>query len=111
MIRSLGYEAERSVQHCGRSEESADLRSSIEGVRLEVKGGYDSTDIASAEVGEWLQKLEEEANGSEVGLVLWKRSRRPWLAVFNYGGMRVATPDVAEAIELLTLRGASRSDQ
>lgn len=110
LLKSLGHEAERSVQHCGNSEESADVRTDIDGVRVEVKGGYDDIDVASKTVGEWLQKLGTEANGSEVGLILWKRSRRSWLAVFEYREIRVVTPDIAEAIELLRLRASSRSD-
>lgn len=101
LLRELGYEARRTEQYCGASGDSSDITTNIWGVRFEVKGGYDDVDITSKTVRDWLDKLKGECGDDEQGVALWKRSRRPWLALAYIGGAVMASPDIGIIIQLL----------
>lgn len=99
LLRSLGYEARRSQQFCGNSEESQDLIHNVPNVRLEMKVGYSADDVASSTPREWIEKLKTETPPGYVPVVLWKRDRRPWLAVLEIGGLLCLTADVERALK------------
>jgi Holliday junction resolvase len=100
LLQSLGYEAERSVQFCGRSEDSADVRHNVPGVRIEIKGGYDNIDVSGTTVDDWIVKVESErqTGNKDNALVLWKRSRKSWLAIFRVQDIIVLSADIKASI-------------
>lgn len=99
LLKSLGYEAARSVQYCGRSETSEDLRHSVPGVRLEVKHGY--SDATEADKRGWLSKLETERTAGEVAVVLWRPDRKAWRMLWRLSPeVVVETTDIGAALSL-----------
>jgi len=70
-LKDLGYQACRGVQHQG-GPGSPDLRTSIDGVHMEVKF------VEREQIRMWMRQAADEC-GDSVPVVLHKKSREEWL--------------------------------
>jgi len=88
-LRGLGFGATRSAQVAGfkNYDESADIITSIDPVRFEVKRGYEDVSITSQQFEEWIEKAKKETP-TEDGVhpvLAWRKNRQPWV-FFHAGG-------------------------
>ena len=97
LLRSFGYQAERTVQYSGKNPDASDVRASIPGLYIEVKGGYDGAELGSKIVSGWFERAEADC-GSRRPVVLWKRTRKDWLVLARVEGLIVATAEVRSAL-------------
>jgi len=112
LLRSLGYpECKRSAQAAAIRPLpfSADLLQCIRNVRIEVKFGYEF-DLHTKAIKDWVAKIKEETPQGEVWLILYKRTRKPWIAIYEseyliYGedGVVVASLDVEQGIRYVDI--------
>jgi len=100
LLRGLGYpECKRSAQVAAIRPLafSADLFQCIRNVRIEVKFGY-GFDLHTKAVKDWIAKIKEETPQGEVWLILYKRMRKPWIAIYEDQGVDVAALNVVRGI-------------
>lgn len=101
LLEGLGYEARRSQQYQGVAVEGAgDLQTNLDGkVRFEVKGGYNDTNLTSAQTKKWVQTAREETPEGTEWVLLWQKSRMDWVALVDWhGDSYLAFTDVQAAI-------------
>jgi len=113
LLRDLGYpECKRSAQAAAIRplSFSADLIQCIRNVRIEVKFGY-KFDLHTKAVKDWVAKIREETPQGEVWLILYKRMRKPWIAIYESqflidesGDVVVASLDVEQGIRYVDIR-------
>lgn len=79
-LRSLGFGAYRSAQHAGVAyrDDSADVITSIDVVRFEVKHGYNKTAPWKSAFRGWVETAREETPDQKTWMIVWypKHSRR-----------------------------------
>lgn len=102
LLESLGYRAMRSKQNSGEAddEHSADILTTVPGVRFEVKGGYNDLEPTHKKFEEWVAKAEREAGEGYSWAILWKKNRNDWTIVCNLGGPIVRSTDIAGIIDI-----------
>lgn len=102
LLKSLGYTARRSQQYQGVRDESnsADVIHNIEGVRIEVKLGYNQHEFGSAFVKEWIETAKNETPPYQNWMIFWRKDRKKWMAIFHIRGIDVLTDDIESAIFL-----------
>lgn len=79
-LREHGFGAIRSAQVTGTRKHSgsADVITSIDSVRFEVKRGYEDVDITSKKFAEWIVKADEETPVEKLPVLAWRKNRQPW---------------------------------
>lgn len=70
LLRDMGFDAHRSAQYAGGTEESADVVG-IPGIHIEVKRQE------TVRIHEWIAQAERDC-GENVPCVFHRRSREPW---------------------------------
>lgn len=105
LLLSLGLatEARRSRQYQGvvTEQNSADIIHNIEGIRFEIKFGYDGEEIYKKEVQGWVAKAIEETPDNDNWVILWRKTRRKWLAIFDWNGVVCSSYDISGVINRL----------
>lgn len=100
---SLGVanSARRSRQYQGVVDEknSADLIHDIDGVRLEIKIGYDSEQLYGQVVKTWIDTIRAETPPNENWALLWRKTRKKWLILFDWNGIVCQSADVKGILE------------
>lgn len=105
LLNSMGYAARRSQQYQGvvfdpGSADVADDQQMIkEGydplpARVEVKYGYDDKNLWHKTVQEWIETARQETPYDREWCILWKRSYRPWVIIWDLSGVPVMSEDV-----------------
>ena len=92
-LRQYGFGAIRSAQVAGVKgcDDSADIITSIDPVRFEVKRGYEGVGITSQKFDGWRRKLISETVKGEVPALAWRKNRQPWMFfLFGRGEFRRA---------------------
>lgn len=79
-LNERGYGAYRSAQHAGiaRRDDSADVITSIEDVRFEVKRGKNNVHIWHKEVRDWINKAKKETPEDKMWCIAWRPDRAGW---------------------------------
>ena len=79
-LNERGYGAYRSAQHAGiaRRDDSADVITSIEGVRFEVKRGKNNVHIWHKQVQDWIEKAKDETPDDKMWCIAWRPDRADW---------------------------------
>lgn len=82
-LRQYGFGAIRSAQVTGTKDHSgsADIITSIETVRFEVKRGYEDVSFTSAKFDRWLDKICEETDVEKRPILAWRKNRQPWVFI------------------------------
>lgn len=75
-LRSLGFQAERTAQHCGKSGDAADVRSRDLELHLEVKGDK-KIGLGTKELEEACNQAERDSQGRP-WVFLWWEHRKGW---------------------------------
>jgi len=80
-LREHGFGAIRSAQVTGAKEHShsADIITSIELVRFEVKRGYEDVSITSKKFNDWIDKACSETPSELHPILAWRKNRQPWV--------------------------------
>ena len=80
-LRKHGFGAIRSAQVTGAKDHShsADIITSIELVRFEVKRGYEDVSITSKKFDQWIEKAREETPDEIRPILAWRKNRQPWV--------------------------------
>ena len=92
-LRQYGLGAIRSAQVAGVKgyDDSADIITSIDPVRFEVKRGYEGVGITSQKFDDWRCKLISETAKGEAPVLAWRKNRQPWMFfLFGRGKFRRA---------------------
>lgn len=74
-VKEFGGHAERGVQRSG-SQDSPDIKTSMEGVHIEVKN------VEQGNPYKWIEQSVRDA-GSNCPVVLHKRNNQPWLLIMR----------------------------
>lgn len=100
-LRKLGFGAIRSAQVSGvrNYDDSADIITSIDAVRFEVKRGYEDVSITSKQFDDWLEKARAETPDDKLAILAWRKNRQPWLFFDSF-----------TALELRVLRDIGQFD-
>jgi len=79
-LRLRGYGAYRSAQHAGIAErdDSADVITSLQPVRFEVKRGFNTRHVWHRSVDEWVETARDETPVSKLWCVAWRPDRADW---------------------------------
>lgn len=92
-LREEGFGAIRSAQVTGAKDHSgsADIITSIDMVRFEVKRGYEDVSITSQKFDDWCEKARKETPTEIRPILAWRKNRQPWVFFdFRSGpGLRV----------------------
>ena len=98
-MRELGFGAYRSAQHMGvsRLDGSADVITSIEPIRFEIKNGYNDVSPWSAQFHKWIEKAKDETPEGKHWVIAWSPDRAislegDWLIVYEVPGPEGACP-------------------
>jgi len=83
-LREHGFGAIRSAQVAGAKnyDESADIITSIDPIRFEVKRGYEDVSITSDQFDEWRRKACMETHVNDYPVLAWRKNRQPWMFFF-----------------------------
>lgn len=103
LLESFGYSARRSQQYSGvRSDStSADILTSIESIRFEVKFGYNA-ELWHKQMQDWIETAKAETPKGKHWAILYKKTgARNWTLIFEIEGMIVQTIDVEQAIKFI----------
>lgn len=106
-LKALGREARRSQQYQGVREvgNSADILTDICGVRVEVKRGYNSEELWTSLVQEWIETARDETPDDESWVIAWRKDRKKWTMIFEVsteaGPLVVQSCNVADVINHL----------
>jgi Holliday junction resolvase len=92
-MRELGYGAYRSQQHAGISgrDDSADVITSVDGVRFEVKNGHNKVSPWKKKFRQWIKTAREETPKNQVWAIAWspdyaRSMQAKWLLIVPFKG-------------------------
>lgn len=103
LLESFGYEARRSQQNSGASydPDSADILTSVQNVRFEVKGGKNGTDIYNKLCHDWIDTARDETPDGEHWAILRKKDYQEWTIIFEMNGIVVQSAQIHKVIRYL----------
>lgn len=93
LLREHGYGAYRSAQHAGIAErdDSADVITSLEPVRFEIKRGKNNHHLWHRAVQGWIDKAIDETPSTKRWCVGWRPDRAGWFFFLSSTGARIRT--------------------
>lgn len=104
-LASLGFDCERTAQHCGNTGQAADIRSkanaihSLGNIHPEIKTdrsiGIGTKSLADA----FDQACRDRRSSSEIPCVIWKEHRKGWRLTALWGDNMLATVATDEDIQ------------
>ena len=77
MWQGLGH------QEHGQDIHSADLVDSIVGARGEIKRGYNSDELYSKAVSEWVERAQEDTPDDCWWYIAWRKDRKKWILIYE----------------------------
>ena len=77
ILQKHGYDARRTAQFCGNTGDAADVIG-LDGFHLEVKR------CETTKIWEWIAQAENDHKADTVPLVVFRRSRSPWMVCLNF---------------------------
>lgn len=104
LLKELGYEARRSQQYSGvrTDDTSADIITSVPGVRFEIKRGYNDTDLHSKQMEEWIATAREETPENQSWAILRRKDYQQWSIIFEMGGIVYQSLEIGRVLKLIS---------
>ena len=85
LIKSYGFEAERSQQFCGKGTDASDVRSNIPGLYIESKRYAADHHKAPGMIAKWMEQVKEDCPDGLTPVVFYRADRQDWFAYFYSG--------------------------